>query len=43
MRAINMRVRVPQKVAANNPEDFMKYYQERVGDDESAQKEMKWL
>ena len=33
MRVIDMRVRVPRKIAQNNPEDFMKYYQDRAGFD----------
>ena len=33
MQVIDMRVRVPRKIAANNPEDFMKYYQDRAGFD----------
>ena len=33
MRVIDMRVRVPRKITANNPEDFMKYYQDRAGFD----------
>jgi predicted TIM-barrel fold metal-dependent hydrolase len=33
MRVIDMRVRVPRKIAENNPEDFMKYYQDRAGFD----------
>ena len=33
MRVIDMRVRVPRKITANNPEDFMKYYQNRAGFD----------
>jgi hypothetical protein len=43
MRVIDMRVRVPRKITSNNPEDFMKYYQDRAGFDEPAQKGVKWF
>ena len=43
MQVIDMKVRVPRKVAANNLEDFMMYYQERAGNDKPSQKEMKWF
>jgi hypothetical protein len=43
MRVIDMRVHIPRKDAANNPEDFTKYYQDRAGYDEPAQKGVKWF
>lgn len=33
MQVIDMRVRVPRKVVAHNPEAFMEYYQDRAGFD----------